>query len=600
MELSALWAGLHWREPWWLLLALQPLLILSLRRWRGHRTARLYAAPALLPWVRVAGAGPRGAVRTYAHVIAWLLLALAAAGPRLPRLEPGQTLAAGADWMIAVDVSRSMTATDVAPSRLKRARIELQRLLGRVRGDRVGLIVYAGDAHLVAPPTRDTEALSRYLALLQPDLLPTRGSRADRALDLARSVLGDYPQSARAVLLVTDSAGDPELTTLAAQRLAQAGIPLYVFGIGSAAGTIELDAATTRADGTTDVPLAGEALRSLAKSSAGRYAQVTDDDSDLERLYDSGIATRASLRPDLADLDQIQWQALYPWLLLPASALLIATLVPLRWTRPTAWLGAVTLAIAASHVPMAHGGETATAPQASHAYQQKRFRTALDLYSQLSGFDARLGEGASAYRLGDFARARTEFTEAILQAPTDRSRAAALLNLGNTFFQSGDYRNAESSYRDALRYRPDFDPAQRNLAVAKLLADAVARQLAGTGPGRGRRSVDSADSGGTGPLTLGDAPPHKAKPGPAQPASASDDFTALIARGVRHAQLAATGAAATAAGSVSRSAPSAGSIAHMQALQQDSSELWRRIFELQEGFQAPLSEPRSVPGVDPW
>ncbi len=599
MELNTLWAELHWRGPWWLLLALQPLLILSLRRWRGRTTARLYATPALLPWVRVAGSGPRGAVRTYIHVVAWLLLALAAAGPRLPRLEPGQTLAAGADWMIAVDVSRSMTATDVAPSRLKRARIELQRLLARVRGDRVGLIVYAGEAHLVAPPTRDTDALSRYLALLQPDLLPSRGSRADRALDLARNVLGDDSQSARAVLLVTDSAGDPDLSIVAAQHLAQVGIPLYVFGIGSAAGTIELDTATTRADGTIEVPLAAKALRSLARLSAGRYAQVTDDDSDLRRLYDSGIATRTSLRPDTADRAQIQWRELYPWLLLPASALLIATLVPLRWPRQTAWLGPVALAIAVFHVPTAHGDETASAQQAFHAYERKHFRTALDLYSQLSGFGARLGEGASAYRLGDFSRARTEFTEAVLQAPTDRSRGAALLNLGNTYFQSGDYRNAESSYRDALRYRPDFDPAQRNLAIAKLLAEAVARQLAGNRPGRGHRSVNSSDEGGNGPLTLGDTAPHAEDSGRTPHGSASDDFAALIARGVRYAEVAATGAATT-AGSVIKSAPSADSIAHMQVLQQDSSELWRRIFELQEGFQAPLSEPRSVPGVDPW
>ncbi len=599
MELSTLWTELHWREPWWLLLALQPFLILSLRRWRGHRTARLYAAPALLPWVRVPGGGPAGALRTYTHVIAWLLLALAAAGPRLPRLEPGQTLAAGTDWVIAVDVSRSMTATDVAPSRLKRARIELQRLLGRVRGDRVGLIVYAGDAHLVAPPTRDSEALSRYLALLQPDLLPTRGSRADRALDLARSVLGAYPHSARAVLLVTDSAGDPELTTVAAQRLAQAGIPLYVFGIGSAAGTIELDAATGRSDGAIDVPVASKALRSLAQSSAGRYAQVADDDSDLQRLYDSGIATQSLLRPDAADLSQIQWRELYPWLLLPAAALLIATLVPLRWPRHPAWLGAVALAFAVSHLPTAHGDETATAQQAFHAYQLKRFRTALDLYSQLSGFDARLGEGASAYRLGDFERARTEFTEAVLQAPNDRGRGAALLNLGNTYFQNGDYRNAEISYRDALRYRPDFDPAQRNLVIAKLLAEAVARQLAGNRPGRGRRSVDSTQDGGNGPFTLGDAAPQEKDSDRTPPPSVDNDFTALLARGVRHAQVAAAGAATT-AGSVTRSAPSAGSIAHMQALQQDPSELWRRIFELQEGFPAPLPEPRSVPGVDPW
>lgn len=601
MDLSMLLDELHWRAPGWLLLALQPVLILTLRHLRRRRSQHRFAAAALLPWLRLPGGTGAAGLRTYAHVSAWLLLALAAAGPRLPAPEPGQALHAGVDWVLAVDVSRSMTATDVAPSRLKRARIEILRLLAQLRGDRVGLIVYAGDAHLIAPPTHDTEALGRYLELLQPDLLPTRGSRPERALDLARTTLAAYPRSARAVLWVTDSAGD-RAAAAAADRLAQDGIPLYIFGMGSAGGAIDAGTSTAGADRSVDVPLEASALAALARSGGGRYAGVADDDSDLQRLYRHGIATLARARPGAPDPAQIQWREFYPWLLLPALVLLAATLLPWRRQRGRAWLGAVALGIGIGtfHAPSGHAAEHAVEQQAFDAYRDSQFRTAADLYARLSGFDARLGEGASAYRLGDFPRALREFTNAVLKAGDDRSRAAALLNLGNTYFLTGDYANAVTTYQDALRYRPGFDAAQRNLALAEMIADAVQRQLAGSRPGRGRRSADAGQYDGPGPLTLGDQPQARPHPdtAPSGP-EAEHRFSELIARGLRHARVAAPGADA-ASSSVPQGEPSPGAVARMQQLQQDPADLWRRIFQLQEGFQAPLQEPRSIPGVAPW
>ncbi|WP_162264469.1 VWA domain-containing protein, partial [Thiobacillus denitrificans] len=140
--------NLHWREPLWLALAAVPLLFVL---WRGRRRARLlrYADAELLPWAASLPAAQAGAwPRTLAHALAWLLLALAAAGPRLPlELRAGQTTPRHLLTVMAVlDVSASMRATDIAPDRLARARLELLDWLPRLQGERVGLIVFAGEA----------------------------------------------------------------------------------------------------------------------------------------------------------------------------------------------------------------------------------------------------------------------------------------------------------------------------------------------------------------------------------------------------------------------------------------------------------------------
>lgn len=602
MTLQELLTDLDWRAPAWLLLSLQPFVVLGLRRWHGVRAARRYAAPALLPWVRLPSSGRYGTLRTIAHVLAWALAAMAAAGPRLPQLEPGQSQRAGVDWMIAVDLSRSMDATDIQPSRLKRARIELLRLLPQLRGDRVGLMVFAGHAHVIAPPTHDTDALARYLDLLQTDLIPTLGSRPDRAIDLAEAALAAHGEHARALLLITDNAGDAAVTAAAAERSRRAGVPVYVLGMGSAGGSIDWTDARRGQTRAVAVPLDQQSLAAIAERGGGRYAGVADDDSDLQRLYQRGIATLAQPRPEFADTD-VQWRELYPWLLFPALLLFAATLLvhsPPRAARSSSALAMALLAVV--HIPSGRAAE-ALSGQAYEAYREAQYQTARDLYARMAGYEARLGEGASAYRLNDFPRALREFTRAVLEAPDDRRRAAALLNLGNAYFQVGDYRNAVTAFEDALRYQPDFSAADHNLTLARLVADAVQRRIPGNRPGPGQRTADANQADGPGPLTLAEqalSPPPGAPD--ALPKLSQDAWASLIARGLRHARLAGP---AGDANRVETAAaididPSPAALAHMGQLQQDPSQLWRRLLEREQGFLAPLPQPSTLPGESPW
>lgn len=316
-------AQLDWAAPWAGLLILAPILLAGLA-WRRRQRLADWADPHLLPWaVAESGLPVTRDWRRALDTLAWLLLAVAAAGPRLPLEQQidGQTAARHAmTLMVALDVSASMAATDIAPDRLARARLELADLGKRLRGERLGLILYAGQAGLMLPPTDDPALFARAVAQAGPDLLDAPGSHPAAALGLAAATLQADKSADQAhpgaVLLLTDAdstslAGPAgEAARAAADKLARTGIPLFILGLNSeAGGPVPLpDGGFAERDGAQVIsrPDAG-AYRALA--GGGRYAAVTDGDGDWAELYDQGIARLpgAPLPPERARA----WQALY-------------------------------------------------------------------------------------------------------------------------------------------------------------------------------------------------------------------------------------------------------------------------------------------------
>lgn len=332
--------NLDWRAPWWGLLALQPLLFWVLARRRRQHLAG-YADAHLLPWaVTSAPRTRRAAWRAAAQGLAWLLLAAAAAGPRLPlQASPGLDGPATRRHVISVtvllDVSASMAATDIAPTRLARAKLELDDWLARLSGERVGLIVYAGAAGVLLPFTDDIALLRRALELADASLIEQPGTRLDAALELAARQLQGAATHGKAILLVSDGEADSlagaagSATRAAAASLAQQGIPLFVLGVGSATGALIplAEGGYAERDGVpVQSRLDGVAYGDLARLTGGRFATVADGDADWVALHDHGLA---ALPGDPPTAEQAHaWRELYPWLLAPALALLL--LAPLR------------------------------------------------------------------------------------------------------------------------------------------------------------------------------------------------------------------------------------------------------------------------------
>ena len=169
------------------------------------------------------------------------LLAIALAGPRYGT-QVQEVRQEGLDLLIALDVSNSMRAEDVAPSRLERAQYELDYLLSRLAGSRVGIVLFAGEAFLQTPLTTDLGTVRRFLAAAEPDLIPAQGTDLGAALRVASGAFddggatSDTERRARVVLVVSDGEDHPERYTSALRTAEDAGLLIFAAGVGEPDG----------------------------------------------------------------------------------------------------------------------------------------------------------------------------------------------------------------------------------------------------------------------------------------------------------------------------------------------------------------------------
>lgn len=294
-------SSFHFTQPYWFL-GLFALPLVALWLWRSAaRAARgpihRYADAHLLPHlsgVRELKASERWS-RFLAWSLLWLLLLTAMAGPRwdyssVRLFHPGDNL------LILLDISRSMDATDTAPSRLARARQEIQDLIIQHRELRLGLIAFASVPHVIAPVTEDSRALLLTLPALSSELSQLQGSRLQAALDRAEQLLDALPDnSAKAILLISDGDFDEPGLEARVRSLAERGIPLHVLGIGTAAGA---DVPGERGPllGPSGTPvrtsLEETQLLALADAGAGIYRVADYRDADTRAILKAAAQSR--------------------------------------------------------------------------------------------------------------------------------------------------------------------------------------------------------------------------------------------------------------------------------------------------------------------
>ncbi len=418
-------AGLHWLRPHWLwaLLAL-PLLWFAWRARRKRESVWRRAVDAhLLPHLLERG-GP--ATRGFGlwAALCFVLAVLALAGPSWRQIEQPlwQTRA---PLMIALDLSSATLAADLPPSRLLQARAKLAALLRERAGGQVGLVAYADDAFTVAPLTDDSGNVALFLDSLAPDVMPTDGNRADRAIDASAKLLKQAGFGQGDILLLTDHADADAIA--AARRAARAGYRVSVLGLGTAAGAAYRDAAGTIAHAGLDAA----SLRALASAAGGRYAAATADGADLRALgvLDPQQNAGASGRSEQGR----HWQDDGYWLLPP---LLLLSLFAFRRGGGTGMAAALLLCAMLPWSPARAAGQEGWWRRPDQQAHRK------------------MEQGAAAYRKNDFAGAQ--------QAWQGLSGADAQYNLGNALAKTGRYPEAIAAYDRALRAQPGMEDAVAN------------------------------------------------------------------------------------------------------------------------------------------
>lgn len=336
---------MDWLHPsyLWALLAVPVAVGLFLwAAWRRREGFRRLGDPALVARLAAVVSPRRRRWKAALLVLGVLLLGVALSGPRFGT-QLREVKREGVDLVIALDVSLSMRAEDVAPNRLARAKNEIKKLLDTLRGDRVGLVLFAGDAFIQCPLTTDYNALRLFLDVADPTLIPTPGSDFGAALRTALKAFENTPAApdaprTRALLVVSDGESHTPLHDDLLDELRRAGIVVFAAGVGETEGTvIPLYRAGRRVEYKKDregrvvtTRLEEETLKTLAEE--GAYFRIARTSSSLGKLAAA-----------LEDLDRTEfgreqfeaYEERYQWPLALALLLLVAEyLIGDRRRRP--------------------------------------------------------------------------------------------------------------------------------------------------------------------------------------------------------------------------------------------------------------------------
>lgn len=462
--------ALHFLRPAWLLLILPGLLLplLWLRRHDLRRQLDGIIAPHLVEHLLITPREQRLARPVHLLGLVLLLGALAAAGPTWEQDRP-EFVDDRAPLIIALDLSPSMDADDVPPSRLAAARHTLHDLVMRRAGARTALIAYTGSAHLVLPATDDPQLLDTFIQALSSDLMNKPGKDALGAIELALKLL-DAEQAPGTLVLLTDGA-DPGQFESIGQRLSGSALQVLILAVGSqptgplrtAQGLPRLDADGRPLQGDFDA----EGLKALAKAASAPLGSLSLDDDDLDWIE---LHAQRHFKAASAGDVQVHWKDAGYWLCWP---LLLLVLCSVRRGWRVNWLPGVCLALAlAGSAEPARAGSLADAfftadQQGRWAFEHSRFPQAA------ARFHDPYWKGVAAYQAADY--------QVALASLGKVDTAAAWFYQGNSYVRLFKFTQAIAAYQQALRLQPGFAEAKANLALAEaLLKDYQDQQEQGT------------------------------------------------------------------------------------------------------------------------
>ena len=265
------------------------------RKAQKRRAARLgdeELVRALMP-----DASPsKGWLKVTLFSLAFLFFVLGLARPQLgARLQERETN--GVEIMIALDVSNSMLAQDYSPNRLERAKLAISRLVDKLAGDRIGLVIFAGESFVQLPITTDYVSAKAFLSSIEPGSIPIQGTATADALMTAARSFSTQSEKSRAIILISDGEDHEGNVLEAAESIAQEGIKIYCIGVGSTQGEpIPMGGDMLRdKDGNIVVTRLDEkALREIASAGGGEYVRAAAGEFGLNPIIDNIRSIEAS------------------------------------------------------------------------------------------------------------------------------------------------------------------------------------------------------------------------------------------------------------------------------------------------------------------
>jgi Ca-activated chloride channel homolog len=277
-------------------LLLIPLLILVftfMQAWK-KRARRKFAEQQLMQQLTRDRSRSKPLLKHILSVTGLTLIIIACANPQIgTRLE--EIKREGVDIIIAVDVSNSMKAEDIRPNRLERARQVISRLVDKLENDRIGIIVFAGQAYVQLPITTDYAAAKLFLSSIDTDIIPTQGTCIGCAIDLAQESFVGNDNKHKALVIITDGENHEEDAVEAAKKANQSGIIIHTIGMGTSHGApipvyrngMQVDFLKDHDGNTILTKLETLTLERVAAEGKGQFIQASNTDDGLNAILAS-------------------------------------------------------------------------------------------------------------------------------------------------------------------------------------------------------------------------------------------------------------------------------------------------------------------------
>ena len=266
------------------------LLFWSVKKWK-RRTARKIGEPGIVKAMLLRYSPRRFNLKFFMLTLAFAFGVLAAMSLRKPGGNDG-IRREGIDVVFALDLSKSMLAQDVAPSRLDRAKEFISKMLNSMQQNRVGLVWFAGKAYVQMPISSDHSAAHMFVADASPDIIPIKGTVIGDALEQSMRAFGDRETKYKAVILISDGEDHDEKAIELSKELAQRGLMLNTVGIGSPQGTYIPDdsTGTNKIDDATGQviisKLNDKLLQQIAANTNGVYVQLSNTGDAVKSIND--------------------------------------------------------------------------------------------------------------------------------------------------------------------------------------------------------------------------------------------------------------------------------------------------------------------------
>ena len=418
-----------------------PLLVVALiflLGWKRRTTSRI-GDPALVKQLIRNFSPVRFGIKSGLALLAFLIIVLCAANPQKPgAMENVQRK--GVDVMLVLDVSKSMLARDIKPSRLEKAKQLLMLLAEKLENDRLGLVLFAGRAYLQMPLTTDHGSARMYIQNASPDAVPTQGTVIAEALKMAGTAFNSKERKYKTIVLISDGEDHDPDALKEAKELAQAGVMINTIGIGSPDGSPIVDPATNEIkkdeQGNTVISKLNEAeLQQLADATNGEYVRLDNVDDALITM--SQRIDNAE-KKSMSDSEFVDYISYFQWLAGLAIVLLVIEFFLAERRRekreaasvPPARIGAALLVL---------GIVLATLPASAQ-----------------SG-NAQLRSGNRYYKNKQIDQSLQQYQSAVQKAPDNPT---ANYNLGNAQFRKNNFNEATHSYDATVKNSTNDKPMQ--------------------------------------------------------------------------------------------------------------------------------------------